>query len=207
MSYPQGRKRTPVLYFSQCETMKFSKAMLNERNILCRRKPVCSLPREQSEKKFKVKMEVAQLSNPWSNNSPKGVLQWVLRACFPSMESGKGEKRKKIKGMTKNNHFSQVFNLCMYGGKCIELEGAYLHCENPASQRLPWYSLSIYIFSTNFLRARLSALVNSIALLFTVEWYRFTLAEKLTWFLIHPLLCKVLSDLWLKDLVLVYFLK
>lgn len=36
--------------------------------------PVFPLSQEQTEKKESTKMEVAQLSSPWSNNSPRGVL-------------------------------------------------------------------------------------------------------------------------------------
>ena len=32
---------------------------------------------------------VVQLSNPWSNNSPKGPDVCVRRACFPSIPSAK----------------------------------------------------------------------------------------------------------------------
>lgn len=61
-------------------------------------------------------MEVAQLSSPWSNNSPRGVLDWVLRACFPSMESrriGKG-KEKRIRAQQKESLSSYTLHYCLY---------------------------------------------------------------------------------------------
>lgn len=73
-SYPQGRKRTPVLYFSQCENMKLSKTMLKDIYIVYTEIPVLPLSHEQTEKKERMKREVVQLSRPWSNNSPKGLL-------------------------------------------------------------------------------------------------------------------------------------
>lgn len=36
--------------------------------------PTFPLSREQMEKKERAKIEVAQLSSPWSNSSPRGLL-------------------------------------------------------------------------------------------------------------------------------------
>lgn len=44
-------------------------------------------PRPKTEYNVETKNTHAQLSKPWSNSSPSGVLEFVLRACLPSTPS------------------------------------------------------------------------------------------------------------------------
>lgn len=90
MSYPQGKNKTPVLYFSQWLRTKHTMMPTIHRNTRNTLTPCSPLPNIQ--KMATGRNRVAQLSKPWSKSSPSGDDDFVLRACFPSMPSETQEK-------------------------------------------------------------------------------------------------------------------
>ena len=85
-SYDHGKNKIPVLYFSQCETMKVPK-ISHKIPYICNTLIPYNSDRLNREKRATGKKRVAQLSRPWSKSSPSGVEDPVRRACLPSMPS------------------------------------------------------------------------------------------------------------------------